>query len=111
MVITNNGKPIALLTPLSDKTLEDTLSAVRRARAINAVKLIQQQSIKNGLDKITLEEINDITLNSLRHKELGRCPLLRPRFLKNSAKKHLTLPKKDLYSRAHRQRKEVKVLR
>ncbi|MDR2135885.1 MAG: type II toxin-antitoxin system Phd/YefM family antitoxin [Treponema sp.] len=58
MVITNNGKPIALLTPLSDKTLEDTLSAVRRARAINAVKLIQQQSIKNGPDKITLEEIN-----------------------------------------------------
>jgi antitoxin (DNA-binding transcriptional repressor) of toxin-antitoxin stability system len=58
MVITNNGKPIALLTPLSDKTLEDTLSAVRRARAINAVKLIQQQSVENGTDKITLEEIN-----------------------------------------------------
>ena len=59
LVITNNGKPIALLTPLSDKTLEDTLSAVRRAKAINAVKSIQQQAIKNGLDKITLEEINE----------------------------------------------------
>ena len=59
MVITNNGNPIALLTPLNDKTLEDTLSAVRRAKAINAVKSIQQQSIKNRLDKITLEEIND----------------------------------------------------
>jgi antitoxin (DNA-binding transcriptional repressor) of toxin-antitoxin stability system len=58
MVITNHGKPIALLTPLNDKTLEDTLSAVRRAKAINAVKLIQQQSIKDGLDKITLKEIN-----------------------------------------------------
>jgi antitoxin (DNA-binding transcriptional repressor) of toxin-antitoxin stability system len=58
MVITNNGKPIALLTPWTDQTLEETLSAVRRARAINAVKLIQQQSIKDGLDKITLEEIN-----------------------------------------------------
>jgi antitoxin (DNA-binding transcriptional repressor) of toxin-antitoxin stability system len=59
LVITNNGKPIALLTPLSDKTLEDTLSAVRRTKAINAVKSIQQQAIKNGLDKITLEEINE----------------------------------------------------
>jgi antitoxin (DNA-binding transcriptional repressor) of toxin-antitoxin stability system len=58
IVITNNGKPIALLTPLNDKTLEDTLSVLRRAKAINAVKSIQQQSIKNGLDKITLEEIN-----------------------------------------------------
>ena len=58
MVITNNGKPIALLTPLSDKTLEETLSAVRRTKAMNAVKLLQQQSIKNGTDKMTLEEIN-----------------------------------------------------
>ena len=59
LIITNNGKPIALLTPLSDKTLEDTLSSIRRAKAINAVKLIQQQSIKNGTDKMTLEEINN----------------------------------------------------
>ena len=59
MVITNKGKPVALLTPLSDKTLENTLSAIRQARAIDAVKLIQQQSIKNGLDKITLEEIDE----------------------------------------------------
>jgi antitoxin (DNA-binding transcriptional repressor) of toxin-antitoxin stability system len=58
MVITNNGKPIALLTPLSDRNLEETLSAVRRAKAINAVQLIQRESIKNGTDKITLEEIN-----------------------------------------------------
>ena len=58
MVITNNGKPVALLTPLSDKTLEETLSAVRRAKTINAVKLLQRQSIQNGTDKMTLEEIN-----------------------------------------------------
>jgi antitoxin (DNA-binding transcriptional repressor) of toxin-antitoxin stability system len=59
MVITNNGKPVALLTPLNDKTLEETLSAVRRAKAINAVKLLQQQSVKNGTNKMTMEEIND----------------------------------------------------
>lgn len=58
MIITNNGKPVALLTPLTDKTLEETISAVRRAKAINAVKLLQQQSVKNKTDKITLEEIN-----------------------------------------------------
>jgi len=59
MVITNNGKPIALLTPLSDRNLEETLSSIRRAKAINAVKLIQQESLKNGTDKMTLEEINN----------------------------------------------------
>ena len=68
MVITNNGKPVALLTPLSDKTMEETLSAVRRARAINAVKLIQQQSVQNGNDKMTLEEIN----NEIKLSRKGR---------------------------------------
>jgi antitoxin (DNA-binding transcriptional repressor) of toxin-antitoxin stability system len=58
MVITNNGKPVALLTPLSDKTLEDTLSAVRRAKAINAVKAMQRQSMKSGTDKLSMEEID-----------------------------------------------------
>ncbi|MDR0582918.1 MAG: type II toxin-antitoxin system Phd/YefM family antitoxin [Treponema sp.] len=59
MVITNNGKPIALLTPLSDKTLENTIFSIRQARAINAVKLIQQESVKKGLDKTTMEEIDE----------------------------------------------------
>jgi antitoxin (DNA-binding transcriptional repressor) of toxin-antitoxin stability system len=59
MVITNNGKPIALLTPLSDKTLENTLSAIRQARAINAVKLIQQESLRKGMEKTTMEEIDE----------------------------------------------------
>jgi len=58
MVITNNGKPVALLTPLTDETLEDTLSAVRRAKAINAVKKMQEISVSSGNDKMTLEEIN-----------------------------------------------------
>jgi antitoxin (DNA-binding transcriptional repressor) of toxin-antitoxin stability system len=60
MVITNNGKPIALLTPLSDETLEDTVSAVRKAMAINAVKKMQEISVSLGNDKMTLDEINKI---------------------------------------------------
>jgi antitoxin (DNA-binding transcriptional repressor) of toxin-antitoxin stability system len=70
MIITNNGKPIALLTPLSDRNLEETLSAIRRAKAINAVKLIQQESIKNGTEKMTLNEINyEITMSRKERKK------------------------------------------
>ena len=58
MIITNNGKPIALLTPISDTTLETNISAIRSAKAINALKLLQQQSVKNGTDKMTMAEIN-----------------------------------------------------
>ncbi len=48
MIITNNGKPIALMTPLDDTNLEETLSAVRQARAVNAVRQMQMHSIKSG---------------------------------------------------------------
>ena len=59
MVITNNGKPIALLTPLSDANLEDTLKAVRKARALNAVKRMQEVSMQNGNLLLSDEEIQN----------------------------------------------------
>lgn len=58
IVITNNGKPIALLTPLNDTDMEDTVTAVRRARAIAALKKIREASLKKGLSEITMEEID-----------------------------------------------------
>ena len=57
MVITNNGKPIALLTPITDRNLEETLATIRRVKAINAVKLMQQKSMKNKNSKMTMAEI------------------------------------------------------
>lgn len=65
MVITNNGKPIALLTPISDTSLEETLIAIRQARAINAVKQIQQNAIENGKNKLSDEEI-DVEIQKTR---------------------------------------------
>lgn len=68
MVITNNGKPIALLTPLNDSDMEDTLSAVRRARAMNAVKKMQYSSVKSGLAGISNEEIEKEIKESRKRK-------------------------------------------
>jgi len=59
MVITNNGKPIALLTPVSDNTLEETLSASRKARAVQALKTMQELSRHNGnatMDDAAIQE-------------------------------------------------------
>jgi antitoxin (DNA-binding transcriptional repressor) of toxin-antitoxin stability system len=58
MVVTNNGKPIALLTPLSDVDLEDNISAIRRARAIAAVSKMQRISTQRGTNSMTAEEID-----------------------------------------------------
>ena len=59
MVITNNGKPIALLTPLNDANLEETVKAVRRAKAINAIRKMQEVSIKKGNNALTNEDIEN----------------------------------------------------
>jgi prevent-host-death family protein len=58
IVITNNGKPIALLTPVSDATLEETVSAVRRALAMQAVRRAQASSAQRGLSGMTTVEID-----------------------------------------------------
>ncbi len=59
IVITNNGRPIALLTPINDQSLEQTLSAVRRARATAAVQNIQKKARDSGLDRMTGAEIDE----------------------------------------------------
>ena len=58
MVITNNGKPIALLTPTSDTDLEENLTAVRRARAISAVSKMQKLFEQKGTSTLSQDEIN-----------------------------------------------------
>lgn len=58
MVITSNGKPIAIISATSEETLEESLSAIRTARAMAAVEAMQLRSVETGKDRISLEEIN-----------------------------------------------------
>ena len=57
LVVTKNGRPIALLTPISDATMEDTIRAMRRALAVNAVKKLQLESARAGHDKTPAQDI------------------------------------------------------
>jgi prevent-host-death family protein len=59
MVITNNGKPVAVMTPVTDATLEETVSSIRMARAVTAVKILQQEAIKKGLNSLSDEDIDN----------------------------------------------------
>jgi antitoxin (DNA-binding transcriptional repressor) of toxin-antitoxin stability system len=58
MVLTSNGKPIALLTSVSEENLEDTLRVVRKAKAMASVFSIQTDSVAQGKDMLSLAEIN-----------------------------------------------------
>ncbi|NOS80968.1 MAG: type II toxin-antitoxin system Phd/YefM family antitoxin [Nitrospira sp.] len=57
VILTSNGKPIAILSAVSEDTLEASLAAVRRARAVAAVETIQRRSIHAGTDQLTSAEI------------------------------------------------------
>jgi len=57
LVLTSNGRPIAILSAVTEETLEETLTAIRRARAVAAVSEIQLRSVQRGTDTTTPEEI------------------------------------------------------
>ena len=58
MVVTNNGRPIAVLSSINEENLEQVLSAFRRARAMEAVTALQYESMIQGTGKITMDEID-----------------------------------------------------
>jgi antitoxin (DNA-binding transcriptional repressor) of toxin-antitoxin stability system len=57
IVITSNGKPIALLSGVTEETLENTVRAIRRSRALIALEGMQNKSLATGLDRLTDAQI------------------------------------------------------
>ena len=58
LIVTSNGKPIALLSATSDENLEESLSTLRRARAQTAATAMQQASVRAGTDRLSPQDIN-----------------------------------------------------
>lgn len=57
MVVTNNGRPVAILSTVEGADLEESLAAIRRARAMSAVAQLQRTSVERGLDKLSQQDI------------------------------------------------------
>ncbi len=57
MVITSNGRPIAILAAVSESNLEESLAAFRQARAVDAVAAIQRRSVAAGTDELSAADI------------------------------------------------------
>lgn len=59
IIITNNGKPSALMIEIDDENLEDVLTAVRQSILMRAVNKLRLASIRNGKSDMTYEEIEE----------------------------------------------------
>jgi antitoxin (DNA-binding transcriptional repressor) of toxin-antitoxin stability system len=57
MVITSNGRPVAILASVSESNLEVALASFRRARAVEAVASLQARSAAQRTDRLTEAEI------------------------------------------------------
>jgi len=58
LIITSNGRPIAILTGVNEENFEQILRDFRRARALRVVEEMQRASVLAGLDKMPDEEID-----------------------------------------------------
>jgi len=67
MVITSNGRPVAILASVNESNLEESLSAFRQARAVDAVASLQHRAITQGMDNISMLEI-DAEIKAVRGK-------------------------------------------
>lgn len=58
MVVTSNGRPVAVLTAVDENSVEQSLAAWRQVRATRAVSDIQRESAQKGTDKLSINDID-----------------------------------------------------
>lgn len=58
LVVTSDGKPIAVLSATTASTLEASLAALRQARAQHAVAVMQRRARETGADRLTREDVS-----------------------------------------------------
>jgi prevent-host-death family protein len=57
VIITSNGKPIAILAGTNEENLEKSLATLRQARALQTLAEMHQATVAAGADRISEREI------------------------------------------------------
>ena len=58
IVLTANGRPFAVMTPVSPDTVEEEIQAIRRARTRAAIDALRAAAKTAGADSLTMEDID-----------------------------------------------------
>lgn len=58
LVLTSNGKPVAIVSATDEQSFEQSLADIRQARALRAVKQLQERSAASGRDKMSAKDID-----------------------------------------------------
>ncbi|MGD1000001.1 MAG: type II toxin-antitoxin system prevent-host-death family antitoxin [Candidatus Brocadiia bacterium] len=72
IVLTANGRPIAVLADVDEDTFEEKLAALRRARAYSLLDRARARARETGADKLSMEEIDAEIAKTRRERRSGR---------------------------------------
>ncbi len=72
VVVTANGRPFAVMTRVDGDSVEEEVNAIRSARAKAAVSRIRDNARKEGLDRLSMNQIDAIVARSRQEKGAGR---------------------------------------
>jgi antitoxin (DNA-binding transcriptional repressor) of toxin-antitoxin stability system len=67
LVLTVNGKPIAILIGVPDDDFEETARAIRQARAQRALSRMRRESAKRGVERFSSAAV-DAEIRAVRSK-------------------------------------------
>lgn len=71
LVLTANGKPVAILVGVEEDEFEETARAIRQAKAQRALSRMRQQAARRGLDRLSAAAI-DVEIRAVRSKRKSR---------------------------------------
>ncbi len=57
IILTSNGRPVAVIAGIGENDVEETVAALRRARAQAAVSRLRRAAAEHGADKLSGAEI------------------------------------------------------
>lgn len=72
IVVTANGRPFALMTRVGPDNVEDEILAIRRARAHAALSRIRAKAKTDGLDRLTMDQVDAIIGEARRERRADR---------------------------------------
>ena len=58
IIVTSNGKPKAVMLPVSEANFEETIALINQVKLTKAINNIRLSSLRCGASEMTLDEIN-----------------------------------------------------
>lgn len=72
MVLTSNGRPVALMLPVDSDTLDETMQAVRRARGQVTLRALRKSARAQGLDSLSAKQIDRLVADVRQERSAGK---------------------------------------